>query len=254
MIFYFSGCGNTRWAAQQIADVQKEKLIFIPQVIDGDCTFTLRDEEKIGILFPVYSWAEPKIITDFIHRLKLENYHGQYLFMVCTCGGNAGLTREVFTASIESRGWHVDSAFSVQMPNTYVCLPGFGTDSPELEEDKLQKAVGRLKYINEQVSQRAGGEYDVVSGIFPWTKTRICQPFFQRFFVNDKPFHTSDKCIDCGICESSCPVGNIRMTDGRPVWLHNCTMCLGCYHHCPPHAIDYGQVTANKGQYVHPEK
>jgi hypothetical protein len=80
MIFYFSGCGNTRWAARKIAEVQNERLIFIPEVISGDCTFVLQDDEKIGFLFPVYSWAPPEMITGFIRRLKLENYHGQYSF------------------------------------------------------------------------------------------------------------------------------------------------------------------------------
>ena len=173
MIFYFSGCGNTRWVAQQIAAFQNERLIFIPEVIDGDCAFILQDDEKIGFLFPVYSWAQPKIITDFIRRLKLDNYHGQYLFMVCTCGDDVGLTRQVFTSSISYRGWHVDSAFSIQMPNTYVCLPGFNIDTPERAADKLQKSVGRLQYINEQVFQKVSGKYDVVQGSMPWTKTRV---------------------------------------------------------------------------------
>lgn len=254
MIFYFSGCGNTRWAAKQIADVQNEQLIFIPEVMDSNCAFTLKDDEKIGFLFPVYSWAQPKIITDFIRRLELKNYHGQYLFMVCTCGDDAGLTTQVFTSSIERHGWHVDSAFSIQMPNTYVCMPGFNIDPPELTADKLKKAIGRLQYINEQVTQRTGGKFDVIQGTFPWLKTRVVQPFFQLFFINDKSFHTNGKCIACGICERSCPVKNIRLTDGHPVWLQHCTMCLGCYHHCPAHAIDFGKATVDKGQYVYPQK
>ncbi len=254
MIFYFSGCGNTRWVAKQIADVQNERLIFIPEVIDGGYTFTLQNDEKIGFLFPVYSWAQPKIITDFINRLKLKNYHGQYLFMVCTCGGNVGLTRQLFTSSIVSSGWHIDSAFSIQMPNTYVCLPGCNIDKPEHSADKLQKSIERLRYINDQVLRRASGKYDVVQGLFPWTKTRIIQPLFQRFLIDDKPFHTNENCIGCKICERSCPVGNICLTDESPVWLHHCTMCLGCYHRCPTHAIEYGKQTANKGQYIHPKE
>jgi len=252
MIFYFSGCGNTRWAARQMADVQKERLIFIPEIVDGDCTFTLQDDEKIGFLFPVYSWAPPKIITDFISRMKLKNYHGQYLFMVCTCGDDAGLTGQVFTSLIVRRGWHVDSAFSIQMPNTYIGLPGFNVDTPEREEDKLQKSAGRLQYINNQVLQRVSGQSDVVQGSWPWIKTRMIQPFFQRFLIDDKPFHSNGKCTGCKICESTCPVGNIRLTDSRPIWLHHCTLCFGCYHHCPARAIEFGKHTAGKGQYVYP--
>lgn len=237
-----------------MAGVQNERLIFIPEVMDGNCTFELQDDEKIGFLFPVYSWAPPEIITDFLCRLKLKNYSGQYLFMVCTCGDDIGLTRQVFTAAVTLRGWHVDSAFSIQMPNTYICLPGFHVDRPERRTEKLQMAAARLQFINAQVLQRVSGQFDVVEGRWPWVKTRLIQPFFQRFLIHDKPFHVNGKCNGCEICKRSCPVGNIRMAEGHPVWQHHCTMCLGCYHHCPVHAVEYGKQTAYKGQYIYPEK
>lgn len=43
-------------------------------------------------------------------------------------------------------------------------------------------------------------------------------------------------------------MNNIKVTD-RPVWGDNCTQCLACYHICPVHAVEYGKVTAKKGQY-----
>jgi len=254
MIFYFSGCGNTRWVARRMAEVQQERLVFIPEAMEGNSSLTLQKDEKIGFLFPVYSWAPPKIVTDFIRRLKLENYSGQYLFMLCTCGDDAGLTRQVFTQEITSRGWRVDSAFSIRMPNTYVCLPGFHVDRPAHRAEKLQNAPGRLREINEQVLKKVSGQYDVNEGKWPWLKTRLIQPVFQRFLMDDKPFRVSEECIGCALCQRSCPVGNIRLTDKRPFWLHHCTLCLACFHRCPEHAIAYGRQTAGKEQYLHPEE
>ena len=251
MIFYFSGCGNTRWAAWNMANIQNEPLFFIPEVMKGDCSFTLQNSEKIGFLFPVYSWAQPDIVTRFIQRLKLNNYRGQYLFMVCTCGDDAGLTRQVFASSLERRGWRLDSAFSIRMPNTYICLPGFHVDRLAHRKEKLENAPSRLQYINERVSQKVSGQFDVVQGSWPWAKTHLIQPLFQRFLIDDGPFHATGKCIGCKTCERSCPVGNIDMMDGRPGWQHQCTLCLGCYHHCPTHAIEYGRWTAGKEQYIH---
>ena len=33
MIFYFSGTGNSKWIAEQLADRLKEQLIFIPETM-----------------------------------------------------------------------------------------------------------------------------------------------------------------------------------------------------------------------------
>ena len=53
MIFYFTGTGNSRWAATETARLQNEKLIFIPDAIDKEqYTYTLGEEEKIGFVFP----------------------------------------------------------------------------------------------------------------------------------------------------------------------------------------------------------
>ena len=41
---------------------------------------------------------------------------------------------------------------------------------------------------------------------------------------------------------------NIEVTD-KPQWGNNCTQCLGCYHICPLHAVQYGKATRAKGQY-----
>ena len=43
MIFYFSGTGNTKWVASQIADAIGEELLYIPDLIrkgeaEGDQT------------------------------------------------------------------------------------------------------------------------------------------------------------------------------------------------------------------------
>ncbi len=253
MIFYFSGCGNTRWAARQVAAIQKERLVFIPDIVKRKGVFELHDDEKIGFFFPVYAWAPPKIVCDFIGDLNLGNYHGQYLFLILTCGDDVGRTRQVFQKIIERRGWRLDSAFSIRMPNTYVCLPGFHVDRPKRREEKLKQAPDRIRKINDLISKRTRGVYDVIEGVWPRVKTYLIQPFFQRFLVDDRPFWTSAECIGCGLCARICPVGNIESSGDPPTWRHRCTMCLACFHHCPKGVIAYGRRTIGKDQYLHPE-
>ena len=36
MIFYYSGCGNSRWIAEQLSVRLDEELAFIPNLLQGD--------------------------------------------------------------------------------------------------------------------------------------------------------------------------------------------------------------------------
>jgi Fe-S-cluster-containing hydrogenase component 2 len=49
-----------------------------------------------------------------------------------------------------------------------------------------------------------------------------------------------------------CPVDNIALVEGRPVWSHRCEQCMACIHLCPVEAIQAGRKTAARGRYRHP--
>jgi len=49
-----------------------------------------------------------------------------------------------------------------------------------------------------------------------------------------------------------CPVQNIALSAGRPVWSHRCEQCMACIHLCPVQAIQAGRKTERRGRYRHP--
>ena len=62
-----------------------------------------------------------------------------------------------------------------------------------------------------------------------------------------------DACVSCGQCAKICPVGNIKMVNGRPAFGEKCITCLGCVHWCPKHAIQMGSVNKmGSKRYVNP--
>ena len=69
----------------------------------------------------------------------------------------------------------------------------------------------------------------------------------------DKNFHIDGTCTSCGICERICPVKNITLEAGRPVWHGSCEQCLACIQWCPEECIQYGRKTKNYERYHHPE-
>nr|MCR4929924.1 EFR1 family ferrodoxin [Lachnospiraceae bacterium] len=46
-----------------------------------------------------------------------------------------------------------------------------------------------------------------------------------------------NKCVGCGKCEKICPMGNIKIENGKAVSKDKCTMCYRCINLCPNQAI-----------------
>jgi ferredoxin len=246
MIYWHTGTGNSLYAATVLAQMLGEDMC---RMTPG-CYASASSCERVIWVFPIYSWGLPPMVKKFISRsVGLENARH---YMVCTCGDDIGLAHETWRSLLRRKRWNARGAWSVQMPNNYVLLPGFDVDSSSLEQEKLSAAAGRLAEVARGIA--CGAKVDsVVRGQFPWIKTHVLYPLFARFMMSPKPFSFTGSCISCGKCAAVCPAANIRMENGHPCWGTNCTLCLGCYHICPVHAVAYGKATRGKGQYFIPK-
>jgi len=252
MIFYFSGTGNSLQVARNIAEYNDEKLISIASERNNKNTnfkYTLKDNEVIGFVYPVYAWAPPKMVIDFIEKLKLINYKDNYIFSVATCGENIGNTMKVMSHSLKKQNFNLNSGFSISMPNNYIIMGDI--DSKEKEEKKLLAAAETLKNINYIIKERKKDVFQVVKGPIPGILTTFINPLFNKGAMNTKKFYANDSCTSCGVCESVCNCKTIKV-QGKPKWGKECTQCLACIHLCPVSAIQYGKGTESKGRYKNP--
>lgn len=231
MVYCFSGTGNSQWVADKLQGLMKD------------------EKDVFGMVFPVYAWGIPKVVEEYIKAHLQDIKAAQYVWAVLTCGDDIGYADKVLAEVLEGR---LDAVFSVHMPNTYVCLPGFDVDKDEVAMAKVQETRLRLPDIAEALKNREQ-KTAVVRGSFAWLKTHVLRPLFNRFLVTDKYFHTNRFCIRCKRCVRSCPMGNITTGEkGKIVWKHErCTGCLRCYHRCPNHSVHFGRFTKNKGQKIH---
>ena len=63
MIFYYSGCGNSRHVAECLVEAENEQMVFIPQALrEGNLHFELSEGECVGFVFPIYSWRPPQLV------------------------------------------------------------------------------------------------------------------------------------------------------------------------------------------------
>ena len=243
MIYYFSGTGNSLYVARHLADALGERLCPMVSPVSTD-------DEVIGLVFPVYGWGIPSVVEKFVRNYKASllggRLEGGFLYAVMTCGDDMGYTDRVLDKAL---GKKLDAAFSVLMPDVYVCLPGFDVDSKEECREKFSLEKEAIQNIAKCVKERQTVRH-LKRGPFPWTKTYILRPLFNRYLVTDKYFHVdASSCVSCGRCQKMCPVGNILIIDDVPQWQSNCVGCLACFHACPHHAINFGKMTQKKGQY-----
>lgn len=284
MIFYFSGTGNTKWAASKLAAATREDLISIAPYMRADDSshnlaepFILKENERLGFVFPVHGWRVPKLVREFISKMKILREPSDatggnkakaddcqknrpFAYCVCTAGDSIGLTIENLnevisqSPSLQALGiTEVSSSYSLIMPESYIGLPFMDVDPKEREIRKKENAAQELAVVCEEIFDRKEGISRLVKGPIPWFFTKVVGGFFENVLITDKRFHVEkDRCVKCGICANVCPVGDIKGGHGEyPVWLHHkdCLTCFTCYHHCPHHAIEFGNQTQKKGQY-----
>lgn len=250
MVIYFSGNGNSKAIAVSIA--QNLSCEIVP--LEGDILVNPRTakltchDNVIVWVFPVYSWGVPPVVVNFIENCEIECDKKCTHHLVVSCGDDTGLTATQWRRLMTSRGWISGSSTSVIMPNTYVLMKGFDTDSKEIEQKKLSESHIAIQNAVTRIRENRSDDM-MLKGKFAWIKSRIIYPWFTRYAMSPKPFHTTEKCISCGKCANDCPMQNIKMNNGRPEWSNDCALCLRCYHHCPKQAIAYGKATNGKHQY-----
>lgn len=272
MIFYFSGTGNSKWAAKTLALETGDTLVSIPEVINSDCSFTIEKDEHVGFIFPIHGWRVPNIVKEFLTKLTIKtlgedtSHVKHYCFCLVTAGDTIGKAMERFQQQLKSitvnDALSLKAVCSLIMPESYVGLPGMDVDTKEKELEKKELASKQLKEFSNILKQhphkdsnQIWGWNQLIRGPIPSFFSGPVGGFFERFLITDKPFHVdSRRCVKCGICANICPVSDIKGGLGfEPEWLHNgkCLTCFSCYHHCPHHAIEFGKRTQKKGQYFY---
>lgn len=279
MIILFSGTGNTRHCAELLSEHLHDSIVTMDAVILRhprhisfvEALDTDPHPERVIWMFPIYAWAIPERVADVMLHCPAAGLSRAKHYMVCTCGDDIGMTARQWRRIMDERRFPAQSAFSVQMPNTFVFLPGFNVDTPEVENRKLQDCPGRIALIADRIAASgksdttgANGD-DVRPGSFPRLKSGLLRRWFNRHCTDPNGFNIdTDKCISCGLCVSACPVFNISLVPEAPDnscpgpdqtkyphWGTDCLMCTRCYHICPQHAISYKHTSPDKGQYTH---
>lgn len=240
IIFYFSGTGNSLKVAKDIAAAIEDcELISMGKSHKLGGTY-----ERIGFVYPVYSFGIPGVVERFVTALDLLTNTNSFIFAVCTSGSGiaGGLTN--ISKIIGGKGGKLSYGETIRCFSNYVGLYAMGSDA----DDKAKAQTKATKQVIKDIQSLA-----VKPPYKNHPVTLLHRPFIKLLKNRDKAFNVSEACNSCAICSKVCPVGNIKIQDGKPIFLSHCEQCMACIQWCPKEAINVKDKTQNRGRYHHPD-
>ena len=265
MIFYFSGTGNTKWAASKLASATHEDLISIAPYMRADDSshtlaepFILKENERLGFVFPVHGWRVPKLVREFIGRMKVQraepasagsqtlsdisgnsasadasgisasagNSAGSlpFAFCVCTAGDSIGLTIENLNEVI-SQNPSLQALGITKVSSSYsLIMPESYVGLPFMDVDTKEKEIWKKSKSAQELALICEEIFDRKEGVNRLVKGPI--PWFFTKVVG-------------GFFE------NVLITDKRfHVEKDKCVKCGICANVCP-----VGDIKGGHGEY-----
>lgn len=224
MVFYFTGTGNSLYAAKQL----EEKPISIPQIMRQENLEFFAD--SIGIVAPVYGHEVPSMVKKFLQKAA---FHTNYFYMILTYGNRHGGAAELAKQLCENYGVDVNYINVLLMADNW--LPSFDMN----EQKGINKDVEEhIVAIRTDICNRK----NMIAQV-----TDIDRVAHQQFLDRMKQmppdawqhlFRVTNTCVGCGICEKVCPSASVRIINGTATHIPgNCQTCLACIHACPQKAI-----------------
>lgn len=243
MIYWFSGTGNSRYAAEVLARVTGDPAVSLNKLMRAQSAAPLPSDGPYVFVFPIYAWKAPRVVLDFIRSHELTG--AKQAYFLATAGSSVGTAEADVRQLCQEKGLEFRGLGSVAMPNNYLIL---GKVTPP-EEAKARVLAAR------PVIESYGARIKAGESIVPtpaMKKGKVQAALFNGGLyksMDGRKFRFTADCDGCGRCAQNCPLNTITMKDGHPVWAERCTQCLSCLNECPRQAIEYGQKTVGKERY-----
>ena len=245
MVLYFSGTGNSQFAALRLAEgIGDDEVVSINRHLKEGKHAALRSERPLVFVAPTYCWRMPKVVERWIMDTGFEGCQDAYF--VLTCGGDCGNAAAHAEKLCAKKGLRFCGLAPVVMPENYLAL--FPTPDEAECRSIMDRALPQIAGVAERI--RAGQCFPKPSvSLVSRLESGPVNPLFYAFCVHDKGFAVSERCVSCGKCAARCPLNNIELVAGRPSWRGICTHCMACIGGCPTAAITYKAKSGARNQY-----
>ena len=120
MVLYFSGTGNSRYAARLIARETGDRVVSINELIKNGEYPALVSDMPFVFVCPTYAWRIPRVVERFIRRTRFEGSRAAYF--VLTCGGETENAAHYARKTCRVAGLEFMGLATVVMPENYVAM------------------------------------------------------------------------------------------------------------------------------------
>lgn len=249
MILYFSGTGNSEYVAKRIGKaIHEDAHNLFDKLRSRDYSIPHSDSPWI-IVVPTYAWRIPRIVQNWLEHTDLSG--NPNIYFVMTCGGSIGSAGKYLQKLCTAKNMNYRGCSGIIMPENYIAL--FSTPTHEEALKIIEQAECVIDEVIQKISDGKLLPQDEITFKDKMNSGPVNTVFYPTF-VHAKKFYATDACISCGKCETLCPLNNIHLTDGKPVWGKNCTHCMACICRCPKEAIEYGEHSKGLPRYRCPQK
>ena len=238
VIYVFSGTGNTRFAAEKIAEelgcCGVETVVWEVRAPFLDAPDP-NQFDLAGFGYPVHAFNTPRFFLRFVKTLP--RVQGIPAFLFKTSG-------EPFHAN-DASSWPLvrllrKKGFQPKLDRHLLMPYNIMFRYPDALAKQMYLHTGKMARV--VAAQAVAGE-EQRPHYYPWTVLWMYLFRLQWFgaWLNGPLLHAKkEACVGCGQCEKRCPAGNIQLKNGVPRFSSRCTMCMGCVFHCPKDAIRPG--------------
>ncbi|KAB3530766.1 4Fe-4S dicluster domain-containing protein [Alkaliphilus pronyensis] len=264
LIYYFSGTGNSLAAAQALYEGLGDTKLIPVLSLDMEGTLEISDEtETVGLVYPIYMNALPKVIRQFISKLKPRS--GCYFYAVATHGGIPGMAGSYLLNTVKEMGIELNGYFEVTMinntPKGVAPKPLMNLNWEKIiDKDSINDMKKRFeKQVPSIISAIKSKDTQSIKVLQDKSRGLIYHLIKLSWKINEYSnpklsFLLDKTCTGCGFCEKVCPSYRVVMVEKKPVWSHNnCYYCYACFNFCPEQAIGVKHYEKKLGRYNHPD-
>ncbi len=240
ILYVFSGTGNTL----KVAALYKKYL----ESYDGNSVDIYRISTKsgeipdpsgydlVGLGYPIHGFSAPEPAINFCNKLPEVENKRTFIFKSSGEGLHINdCSSQKCIKILEKKGYDVVMERHIVMPYNMIYR----------HRDEMAKQMWIYAHALVDLNCK-----EITEG----KRENVKQPFYKTFycpvvrFLEQKFAHIhgpafkvdADKCVRCNKCVNVCPQGNIKITDGKYTFGHDCVLCMGCSFGCPQDAISVG--------------